>query len=58
MCARGCKEEGVDKTISLIERINLNSGDFSFTKYHLNEFRNHKYIYILFKELTDSIHRN
>ena len=25
-----------DKTISLIQRINLNSEDFSFTKYHIN----------------------
>jgi len=47
-----------DKPISLILRINLNSGDFSFTKYHLNGFRYHKYIYIIFKDLTDSIHSN
>jgi len=47
-----------DKTISLIYRINLNSGDFCFTKYYLNGFRNHKYIYILFNELTNSIHSN
>ena len=43
-----------DTTISLIQRINLNSEDLSFTKYHLNGFRNRKYNYILFKELTDS----
>jgi len=47
-----------DKTISLIQRIHLFSGDFSFIKYHLNGFRNHKYIHFLFKELTDSIHSN
>jgi len=56
VCASECAY--VDKTIWLIERINLNSGDFSFTKYHLNGFRNHKYMYILFKELLDSIHSN
>ena len=47
-----------DKTISLMQRINLYSEDFSFTIYNLNGFRNHKYIYILCKELTDSIYRN
>jgi len=38
-----------------IWRINLYSGDFSFTEYHLIGFRNQKYIYILFKELIISI---
>ena len=48
-----------DKTISLILRINLNSGDFGFTKCDFNGLRDHKQIYILFKELpvTDSTHR-
>jgi len=46
------------ETIFLIQRMNLNSGDFIFTKYNLNGFSNHKYNYILLKELTDSIYSN
>jgi len=37
---------------------NKSSGDFSFTQYHLLGIRNKKYVYILFKELTNSIHSN
>ena len=48
----------LDKTISLIWRINLNSGDFTLTKYKLHGCTNHKFICFLFKELTDSIHSN